>query len=59
MVSRSGYSTKKEYYEWDFEHRGEIEVYDHNGVHKKVIDPKTGEEIKPAIKGRDIKDKIR
>ncbi|NQY42012.1 MAG: inverse autotransporter beta domain-containing protein [Legionellales bacterium] len=49
---------KKEYYKWDFNHSGEIEAYNHDGEHIGVICPKTGQKIKPAKKGRNIKGEL-
>jgi hypothetical protein len=40
-------------YTWDSLH-GEIEVFNKRGRHLGVIDPITGELIKPAVKGRKI-----
>ena len=40
-------------YEWDYQH-GDVEKYDKRGNHKGSIDPKTGEQTKPPIKGRRI-----
>lgn len=42
------------YYEWDYTH-GDIEMYNDRGEHLGSIDGITGEQIKPAIKGRKIK----
>ena len=39
---------------WDSLH-GEIETFDRRGKHVGVLDPITGEEIKPARKGRRIR----
>ena len=50
----SGTGRNKQFYEWDFEHGGEIEVYDLNGKHLGVMDPNTGQFIKPADPGRKI-----
>lgn len=50
----SGSGKNKRYYEWDNTHR-EIEVYNHKGKHIGVMDPLTGQMIKPAVKGRKIK----
>ena len=49
----SGSGRFKRYYEWDGLH-GEIEMYDRKGKHLGVLDPMTGEVIKPAVKGRKI-----
>ena len=40
-------------YEWDYQH-GELEKYNSLGNHMGVFDPKTGLQIKPAIKNRKI-----
>lgn len=40
-------------YEWDSLH-GEVEVYNKRGRHLGVLDPVTGELIKPAIRGKKI-----
>ncbi len=58
-IRMSGSGRDRRYYEWDHEHGGEIEVYDRNGNHTGVLDPTTGEQIKPAVNGRDIKRKLR
>lgn len=50
----SGSGKNKKYYEWDNTHK-EIEVYNSKGVHIGVMDPLTGQMIKPAVKGRRIK----
>ena len=39
---------------WDSLH-GEIEAFDRRGKHTGVLDPLTGENIKPAVKGRRIR----
>jgi hypothetical protein len=49
---------KREYYEWDHTH-DDIEVYDRQGDHKGSLDPCTGEMYKPAVPGRDIRDKLK
>lgn len=42
-------------YEWDAQH-GELEVYRaSDGEHLGSVDHKTGEQLKPAVKGRSIK----
>ncbi|EQC00701.1 putative cytotoxic protein [Photorhabdus temperata subsp. temperata M1021] len=42
-------------YEWDSQH-GELEVYRvSDGEHLCSVDYKTGKELKPAVKGRNIK----
>ena len=40
-------------YEWDYQH-GELEKYDKFGNHMGAFNPKTGLQIKPAIKNRKI-----
>jgi Cytotoxic len=50
---RRRYRGEKRYYEWDSLH-GELEVYDNRGHHLGVVDAITGEEIKPAKRGRRI-----
>ena len=40
-------------YEWDYLH-GELEKYDKHGKHLGSVDPKTGEQLKPAEKGRKV-----
>lgn len=46
---------KKRYFEWDREHRGEIEVYDHTGKrHIGAMDPLTQEFKKGPDSGREI-----
>ena len=47
------YSYKDKFYTWDGLH-GEIEVFNHIGVHISVIHPVTGIPIKAAVKGRKI-----
>jgi hypothetical protein len=42
------------YYTWDSLH-GELEVFNKSGYHLGVACPRTGEMIKPAVKGRRIK----
>ncbi|MFL5282558.1 MAG: colicin E3/pyocin S6 family cytotoxin [Rhodopila sp.] len=41
-------------YTWDSLH-GEVEVYNSRGEHRGVLDAVTGEEIKPARRGRTIR----
>jgi hypothetical protein len=42
-------------YEWDAQH-GELEEYRaSNGEHLGSVEYKTGERLKPAVKGRNIK----
>jgi len=41
------------FYEWDSLH-GEVEWYDRCGYHAGVLDAVTGEQIKPAVRGRKI-----
>ena len=45
--------TEKLFYQWDELH-GEIEVYNTRGRHVGVLDGTTGQQIKPAVKGRRI-----
>ncbi len=45
----------KRIFEYDSQH-GELEVYNQRGRHLGVADVRTGEIIKPAIKGRRISD---
>lgn len=40
-------------YEWDSRH-SELERYNRRGRHTGVIDPETGERIRPSIPGRRI-----
>lgn len=40
-------------YEWDYQH-GDVEKYDKRGKHKGSIDPKSGEQTKPPVKGRKV-----
>lgn len=40
-------------YEWDYQH-GDVEKYDKRGKHKGSIDPKTGEQTKTPVKGREV-----
>ena len=40
-------------YEWDYQH-GDVEKYDKRGKHKGSIDPNTGEQTKPPVKGRTV-----
>jgi hypothetical protein len=42
----------RRFYSWDGEHNGEVEVWDRRGKHLGVNNPQTGEQIKPAVKGR-------
>jgi hypothetical protein len=42
---------KGQIYEEDTQH-GELEKYNGRGKHKGVVDPDTGEIIKPPVKGR-------
>ncbi len=42
------------FYQWDYTH-GDIEMYNARGEHLGCIDGKTGEQTKPAVKGRTIK----
>ncbi|MFF3892599.1 colicin E3/pyocin S6 family cytotoxin [Streptomyces sp. NPDC001812] len=44
----------KRIYTWDGEHGGEVEVFNKQGRHLGVVDPVTGELIKPARKERRI-----
>jgi hypothetical protein len=39
--------------EWDSQH-GTIEAYDRRGRHQGEFDPLTGEELRPAIPGRQV-----
>ncbi|MCA1835508.1 MAG: hypothetical protein LC721_03895, partial [Actinobacteria bacterium] len=48
----SGKGNKRQIWEWDPSHGGEVEGYDRNGNHTGVFNPDTGEQIKPAIPGR-------
>ena len=48
----------KRYFTWDYEHGGEIEVFDSRGYHIGTIEPKTGKQIKDAVQGRNIKKNI-
>ncbi|MGD6943437.1 colicin E3/pyocin S6 family cytotoxin [Cytobacillus gottheilii] len=41
------------FYTWDSLH-GEIEVFNKRGRHYGVLDPITGVQIKPPVKGRKI-----
>ena len=41
------------FYTWDSAH-GEIEVFDRRGKHIAVVDPISGNVIKPAVEGRKI-----
>ena len=51
-IRTNGLSGKKRrYYEKDYTH-GDLEVYDRNGKHVGSADPKTGEIVKPPVKGR-------
>ena len=43
----------KRLYEWDSLH-GEVEVHNGRGDHLGVLDPLTGEMIKPAVRERTI-----
>jgi hypothetical protein len=43
----------KRLYTWDSLH-GEVEVFNGRGKHLGVMDPQTGEMIKPAVPGRKI-----
>lgn len=43
----------KRIYTWDGLH-GEIEAYNQRGKHIAVLDPLTGQVIKPAVAGRTI-----
>jgi hypothetical protein len=49
-----GRGKNTEYLTWDYEHGGEIEVFDRNFNHKGVIHPETGKWIKPSVKGRKL-----
>ena len=49
---------ERRYYERDRTH-GDVEVYDSQGNHLGSMDTKTGEMTKPAVPGRNIKDKIK
>ena len=40
-------------YEWDYQH-GDVEKYDKRGKHKGSINPNTGEQTKPPVKGRTV-----
>ena len=40
-------------YEWDYQH-GDVEKYDKRGKHKGSIDPNTGKQTKPPVKGRTV-----
>lgn len=40
-------------YEWDSQH-GDLEKYNKNGQHQGSIDPDTGEQTKPPVKGRKV-----
>lgn len=44
---------ERRFYEWDYTHE-DIEVYDQCGRHIGSANPKTGDFIKPQIKGRLI-----
>lgn len=52
---RSGSGRNTRYYEWDYQHGGEIEVYDSRGNHLGTIDPRTGEPAKGPVPGRTCK----
>lgn len=41
------------YYTWDSQH-GEVEAFTRLGRHVAVLDPSSGQSIKPAVKGRAI-----
>jgi Cytotoxic len=41
-------------YTWDSLH-GEIEAFSLRGEHRGALDPLTGQQIKPAVKGRRIR----
>lgn len=45
--------SKGNIYEWDYQH-GDVEKYDKRGKYKGSIDPKTGEQTKPPVKGRRL-----
>jgi hypothetical protein len=42
---------KGQIYEEDTQH-GELEKYNRRGKHEGTVDPKTGEIVKPPVKGR-------
>ncbi len=44
---------RQRYYTWDALH-GEVEVFSRRGLHLGALDPRTGELIKPAEKGRKL-----
>ncbi len=52
---RSGSGRDTRYYEWDYQHGGEIEVYDSRGNHLGTDDPRTGERAKDPVPGRVCK----
>lgn len=56
-LRRSGKGKNLRYYEWDHTH-GDIELYDAAGKHLGTVDPVTGQLTKPAVPGRNIKDRI-
>ena len=44
---------RERYYTWDGLH-GEVEVFNKRGLHLGALDPRTGQLIKPAEKGRRL-----
>ncbi len=50
---RQTYKSEDRYFQWDELH-GEIECYDKRGHHLGVLDAKSGEFIKDAVRGRRI-----
>jgi len=52
-IKTSGTGASTRYYTWDNLHN-EIEVFDKRGKHLGVMDPTTGEFIKPPVPGRTI-----
>lgn len=60
-IRKTGKGNKARYYKWDpsVAHGGEIEVYNARGDHIFVMDPLTGQWIKPARPGRNIKSELR
>jgi hypothetical protein len=57
-MKTSGSGKNQKYYEWDYTHNA-IEVYGRKGEHLGSMEPNTGEMYKPAVKGRNIKGKIK
>ena len=40
-------------YEWDYQH-GDVEKYNKRGKHQGTINPETGKQTKPPVKGREV-----